>query len=44
MPDGGELTVMAYEKEKSIIITVGDTGVGIPENVKPLIFKPLDDN
>ena len=41
MPDGGELTVMAYEKEKSIIITVGDTGVGIPQNVKPLIFKPL---
>jgi PAS domain S-box-containing protein len=41
MPDGGELTLMAYEKEKSIIITVGDTGVGIPENVKPLIFKPL---
>jgi PAS domain S-box-containing protein len=41
MSDGGELTVMAYEKEKSIIITVGDTGVGIPENVKSLIFKPL---
>jgi PAS domain S-box-containing protein len=41
MPDGGELTVIAYEKEKSIIITVGDTGVGIPENVKALIFKPL---
>ena len=41
MPDGGELTVTAYEKEKSVIITVGDTGVGIPENVKPLIFKPL---
>ena len=41
MPDGGELTLAASKKEKSITITVGDTGVGIPEKVKPLIFKPL---
>ena len=41
MPEGGELTIVAYETEKSIIITVGDTGVGIPETVKPLIFMPL---
>ncbi len=41
MPDGGELTLMAYQNDKSIIVTVGDTGVGIPENVKPSIFKPL---
>ncbi len=41
MPDGGDLTVIAYEKEKSTIITIGDTGIGIPENFKPLIFNPL---
>jgi len=41
MPDGGELTLTAYEKEKSVAITVQDTGRGIPENVKPFIFKPL---
>ena len=35
------LTVIAYEKEKSTIITIGDTGIGIPENFKPLIFNPL---
>jgi PAS domain S-box-containing protein len=41
MADGGELTVTASENEKSTIITVVDTGVGIPESVKPFIFKPL---
>jgi signal transduction histidine kinase len=41
MPGGGELTVKAYENEKSIVIKVGDTGVGIPDNAKPSIFKPL---
>jgi PAS domain S-box-containing protein len=41
MPGGGELTVKAYENEKSIVIKVGDTGVGISDNVKPSIFKPL---
>jgi PAS domain S-box-containing protein len=41
MPDGGELILAAFEREKSVIITVADTGVGIPENVKHLIFKPL---
>jgi signal transduction histidine kinase len=41
MPAGGELTVTAFPKEKFFIITVGDTGVGIPEKVKPMIFKPL---
>jgi signal transduction histidine kinase len=41
MPDGGELKLAGNAEEKAIIITVGDTGVGIPENVKPLIFEPL---
>ena len=41
MPDGGELGLTAYKKENSVVIIVSDTGKGIPEDVKPNVFKPL---
>jgi two-component system sensor histidine kinase AtoS len=41
MPKGGKLTVHAYREAKSTVITVMDTGVGIPEEVKPKLFSPL---
>ena len=41
MPNGGNLELTAYSKEKSVVITVADTGEGIPEAVKPNLFKPL---
>jgi PAS domain S-box-containing protein len=41
MPQGGELEIMAFEKENTVTITVSDTGVGIPEDVKPKLFTPM---
>jgi len=41
MPNGGKLTISAHEKKNKIIITVEDTGNGIPEEVKPKLFTPL---
>ena len=41
MPEGGELGLTAQKREKCIVITVSDTGQGIPENVKANLFKPL---
>jgi len=41
MPNGGTLTLAAYKKETATVITVSDTGKGIPEDVKPRIFTPL---
>ena len=41
MPNGGKLTVKASKKENSAIITVEDTGVGIPEADRPKLFTPL---
>ena len=41
MPNGGNLTIQAQQNEKAATITVEDTGVGIPEEVKPNLFTPL---
>ena len=41
MPKGGKLTIHAYKKANDAIITVKDTGVGIPESAKPKLFTPM---
>ncbi len=41
MPEGGNLSINARKELKNILILVQDTGVGIPEDVKPNIFKPM---
>ena len=41
MPKGGKLTIHAYKEANDSIITVKDTGVGIPEDVKDKLFTPL---
>jgi signal transduction histidine kinase len=41
MPEGGKLSINAQRDLQYIMISVEDTGVGIPEDVKPSIFKPM---
>jgi len=41
MPDEGKLIIEAYATKGRILILVKDTGTGIPEEVKPNMFKPL---
>ncbi len=41
MPNGGDLTVQTKVEKKKIQVTIKDTGSGIPESVKPNLFKPL---
>jgi signal transduction histidine kinase len=41
MPQGGELTIDVYKKAKDTVITVKDTGVGIPESVRKKLFTPM---
>jgi len=41
MPDGGQLTIRAAKKEENALISVEDTGVGIPEENLPKLFEPL---
>ncbi len=38
---GGELTINVFSREKTFITAISDTGVGIPDDVKDKIFKPL---
>jgi len=40
MPDGGELRLQTKRDGENIIITVSDTGVGIPEELQGKIFEP----
>ncbi len=41
MPNGGNLQLTAYKIENKAVITVSDTGKGIPEEIKPKLFTPL---
>ena len=38
MPQGGTLTIRAFKNDGGVNITVQDTGVGIPEEIKPKTF------
>lgn len=41
MVNGGNLFVKVYKNNRNEIITVEDTGVGIPEEIKSQIFVPM---
>jgi two-component system sensor histidine kinase HydH len=41
MPSGGRLTIRASKSEYTALISVEDTGIGIPEENLSKIFQPL---
>ena len=41
MPNGGKITITATKEKDTCIITVEDSGEGIPEDIKSKIFTPL---
>jgi signal transduction histidine kinase len=41
MPKGGKLTIHVYKEAKGVLVSVKDTGVGIPEDVKSKLFTPM---
>ncbi len=41
MPTGGELMIGATTDDHAVLITIHDTGDGVPENMKDTLFSPL---
>jgi signal transduction histidine kinase/CheY-like chemotaxis protein len=41
MPDGGQLTLAAYDIDESVVIMVADSGSGMAPEVKSRIFDPF---
>ena len=41
MPEGGKLTINTYKNANGIVVTVQDTGIGIPEEARSKLFTPL---
>jgi signal transduction histidine kinase len=41
MPNGGDLTIHAFKEANDFMLTVKDSGVGIPEKVKSKLFSPM---
>ena len=41
MPEGGKITVKSEQEDSLVVLSVSDTGVGMPEGVKERIFDPF---
>lgn len=41
MPNGGKLTIQTYKEPNYVVISVKDTGVGIPKELQEKIFTPM---
>jgi PAS domain S-box-containing protein len=41
MPNGGNLTIRAFKEANDFMLTVKDSGVGIPEKVRGKLFMPM---
>lgn len=41
MPEGGNLEINGRCEDNRVFVSISDTGVGIPEEVKPRLFTPM---
>jgi two-component system CheB/CheR fusion protein len=41
MPDGGKISITARKEKGNCLITIEDTGEGIPDDIKNNLFQPL---
>jgi two-component system, NtrC family, sensor histidine kinase HydH len=41
MPDGGEIQLTAAIQAHDVLITIDDTGPGIPRDIRAMLFRPF---
>jgi C4-dicarboxylate-specific signal transduction histidine kinase len=41
MPQGGKLSIRAYKDGEDVVVTVEDTGLGIPKEAEDKLFTPM---
>jgi signal transduction histidine kinase len=41
MPGGGELRVRTFREDQYVVVEIGDSGPGIPPEIRPYIFDPF---
>jgi signal transduction histidine kinase len=41
MPKSGKLEICGKKIDNRIVVTVSETGVGIPDEIKPKLFTPM---
>ena len=41
MPQGGKLTIKAWQEDNQVVLSVADTGAGMPDEVKSKVFDPF---
>ncbi len=41
MPEGGKLTIKAWQEDNQVVLSVADTGVGIPDKMIANVFDPF---
>jgi len=41
MPEGGKITIKSEQENSLVVLSVSDTGVGIPEEIKGKLFDPF---
>jgi signal transduction histidine kinase len=39
--DDGEIIIRTWEKNEQVYISIKDTGIGMPENIRKRIFEPF---
>ncbi len=41
MPQGGKISIKAWREDNQVVLSIADTGVGIPDEMKSKVFDPF---
>jgi len=41
MPEGGKIAIKAWQEDNQVVLSIADTGIGMPDKIKAKIFDPF---